>query len=73
MQTEFEAKSLKINKDAIREKLKKLGAEKVFSESMFTRMTFESAELKSRGGWIRLRDEGDNLEKNRNLKIQCSF
>lgn len=58
MQTEFEAKSIKINKDQIRTKLKALGAEVVFPEREFTRMTFDNPDLRSKGAWVRLRDEG---------------
>lgn len=59
MQIEFEAKALKIDKDQIRKKLKDLGAEQVFEEVEFTRMTFDNQEMRDRGAWIRLRDEGE--------------
>lgn len=61
MQVEFEAKAIKINKDEIRKKLKKLGAKLIFKEREFTRMTFETPELREKGAWIRLRDEGDKV------------
>jgi adenylate cyclase class 2 len=61
MKTEFEAKFLKIEKDEIRQKLKALGAEMVFSERKFRRITFDNPELRSKNAWIRLRDEGDKV------------
>lgn len=61
MQIEFEAKSPKINKDEIRKKLKELGAELVFSERKFIRMTFDTPELRSKNAWVRLRDEGEKI------------
>lgn len=59
METEFEAKYPKINKDKIRRKLKDLGAELVFSERKFIRMTFDTPELRAKDAWVRLRDEGE--------------
>jgi len=61
MQTEFEAKFPKIDKAEIREKLKDLGAELVFSERKFIRMTFDTPELRAKNAWVRLRDEGDKI------------
>ncbi len=59
MEIEFEAKYPKINKDEIRKKLKGLGAELVFAERKFIRMTFDTPNLLSKGAWVRLRDEGE--------------
>ncbi len=59
MQIEFEAKAPKIDKDSIRTKLKELGAELVFPERKFIRMTFDTPELRAKNAWVRLRDEGD--------------
>jgi len=61
MQVEFEAKYPKINKDEIREKLKKLGAELVFAEQKFIRLTFDTPELQKKNAWVRLRDEGEKI------------
>lgn len=61
MQTEFEAKYPKIEKNEIRKKLKSLGAKLVFAERKFTRMTFDTPDLKKKNAWVRLRDEGDKL------------
>ncbi len=59
MNTEIEAKFLKINKNQIRAVLKSLGAEIVFNERKFRRMTFDNPILRDNNTWIRLRDEGD--------------
>ena len=61
MNTEIEAKFLNVNKDAIREQLKALGAELVFAEKKFQRITFDNPELKAKNAWIRLRDEGEKI------------
>ena len=61
MNTEIEAKFLNINKDDLREKLKSLGAELVFAEKKFQRITFDNPELKAKNAWIRLRDEGGKV------------
>ena len=61
MQIEFEAKYPKINKNEVREKLKELGAELVFAEQKFIRMTFDTPELQGKNAWVRLRDEGDKI------------
>lgn len=61
MNTEIEAKFLNVNKDAIREQLKALGAELVFAEKKFQRITFDNPELKAKNAWIRLRDEGGKI------------
>lgn len=61
MNTEIEAKFLKIDKDKVRKKLKELGAELVFAERMFRRVTFDNQELREQGTWIRLRDEGSKV------------
>ena len=61
MDIEFEAKIIKINKDEVRVKLKQIEAELVFSEKLFTRATYDNPELKSKGAWIRLRDEGGKI------------
>ncbi len=61
MTTEIEAKFLKINKDEIREQLKRIGAQLVFAEKKFTRITFDNPDLKAKNSWIRLRDEGGKI------------
>jgi adenylate cyclase, class 2 len=58
MNIEFEAKAIKIDKGKIRAKLEELGAELVFAEREFTRITFDNPTLKKNNAWIRLRDEG---------------
>jgi adenylate cyclase class 2 len=58
MNTEFEAKAVKINKEKIRRKLKKMGAKLVFKEKKYTRVTYKLP-VKLEGGWGRLRTDGD--------------
>jgi len=62
MVTEFECRIPKVNREKIREKLKKLGAECINKEYLMRRCIFENALLKSRGEhWVRLRSEKDNI------------
>ncbi|MFA5776710.1 MAG: hypothetical protein WC988_04115 [Patescibacteria group bacterium] len=61
MKIEFEAKIIKINKNIIRDKLKTLGAELCFKEKLFTRITFDNPELRSKNTWVRLRDESGKV------------
>lgn len=71
MNTEFEAKAIKVNKDEIRKKLKNLGAKLIFKEKQYSRVTY-SLPVKLEGAWGRLRTDGDKttlaikqvLEKN---------
>jgi adenylate cyclase class 2 len=60
MYTEFEAKFANINKEAIREKLKSIGAELTKPEFMQKRVTFNLPK-KEAGKWLRVRDEGDKI------------
>jgi len=57
MNTEFEAKAIKIDKEEIRRKLKKLGAKLVFKEKQYSRVTY-ILPSKLEGGWGRLRTDG---------------
>lgn len=56
-QHEYEAKFLKIDVDALRDRLQAAGAERVFGKTMFTRLIFENDAVKGEQ-WLRLRDEG---------------
>lgn len=60
MEIEYEATFANINKDIIREQLKKAGATLVKPEFLMKRIVFElplGHEIP--GGWLRVRDEGD--------------
>lgn len=60
MDTEYEATFIKINKEEIREKLKKSGGILIRPEFLQKRIVFnlpEGHEIK--GGWLRVRDEGN--------------
>lgn len=62
MQIEYEATFTNINKDEIRQKLKKAGARLINPEFLQKRYVFnlpKSHEIK--GGWARVRDEGDKI------------
>lgn len=60
MQIEYEATYININKDEIREKLKNAGASLIRPEFLQKRVTFNlPAGHEIKGGWIRVRDEGD--------------
>lgn len=63
MQTETEAKFLDIDKEALRELLKKNGATLVHEERLMQRKNFDypDARLEAIGGWVRVRNEGDKV------------
>ncbi len=62
MDIEYEATFQKIDKNEIRERLKKVGAKLLRSEFLQKRIVFnlpKGHEIK--GGWLRVRDEGDKI------------
>jgi adenylate cyclase class 2 len=62
MQIEYEATYPNINKDQIRERLKKAGAKLTRSEFMQKREVFNLPKgHEVYGGWLRVRDEGDKV------------
>lgn len=62
METEFEAKFLNINKDAMRRRLAEAGAVMVRPEFMQKRVTLGVPGEESVGyTWLRVRDEGDKI------------
>jgi len=63
MQTEIEAKFLNADHDAIRAKLKKLGATREQSMRLMKRKNYDFPDLRLEkvSGWVRLRDEGDKI------------
>ena len=63
MQTEIEAKFLNTDHDAIRAKLKKLGAKLEHPKRLMRRRNFDfqSLSLDKINGWVRVRDEGDKI------------
>lgn len=60
MQTEFEAAFLKVNKDEVRECLKKAGAEIIYPETLFKRDVFDPP-VHTSGVWLRVRKEADKV------------
>lgn len=63
MQTEVEAKFLNANHDALRARLKELGAVCRQPMRLMRRRNFDYPDLRLQkiGGWIRVRDEGDKI------------
>lgn len=63
MQTEIEAKFLGVNHDAIRSKLKELGAECLQPMTTMKRVNMDYADkrLEKSGGWLRVRDMGNRI------------
>lgn len=62
MSIEFEATFPNIQKDLIRETLKKLGATRIKPEFMQKRTVFSLPQgHEITGGWLRVRDEGDKI------------
>lgn len=62
MEIEYEATFCNINKDEIRNKLKKVGAKLIKPEFMQKRVVFNIPKgHEIRGGWLRVRDEGDKI------------
>ncbi len=60
MEIEYEATFLEINKEEIRVKLKESGAEMVKKEFLMKREVFDLPKgYEIKGGWLRIRDEGD--------------
>ncbi len=63
METELEAKWLNIDIDAMREKLRAIGAKLESPERLMTRKVFDYPDmsLEAIGGWVRVRNEGDKI------------
>src|SRR5690606_39780002 len=64
MHTEIEAKFLGVNHDAVRQKLKSAGAERVHSMRLMRRKNYDYPDLrleKQFTGWVRVRDEGGKV------------
>lgn len=63
MQTEIEAKWLRIDINKMREKLESVGAVCVQTERTMQRKNFDYSEhtLEKIGGWVRVRNEGDKI------------
>lgn len=63
MKPEIEAKFLDVDHEALRAKLKELGAERVQPLRLTKRKNYDFSDgrLSEIGGWVRLRDEGDKI------------
>ncbi len=61
MATEYEATFLNIDKDEIRKRLEKVGAELIKPEFLQKRFNFIPPKILTKYSWIRVRDEGDKI------------
>lgn len=61
MKTEYEAKFLNVDIDDIRERLIEVGAELVKPMRLMRRVTIDTPEMQEKGGFLRVRDEGDRI------------
>lgn len=64
METEIERKYIKQDHNALRKKLKKLGAKLVKPERLMIRANYDYPDkrlAKEHDGWVRIRDEGDKV------------
>lgn len=61
MTTEIEVKFLDIDHEALRDKLRAIGAVCQQPMRLMRRVTFDSPAMKAKNGWIRVRDEGNKV------------
>jgi adenylate cyclase, class 2 len=63
MQTEIEAASLNIDLEVMRQKLRQAGATLTHESRLLRRHNFDfpDGRLQKRGGWVRIRSEGDKI------------
>lgn len=63
MAEEIEVKFLDVEHDVVRKKLKQLGAVQTHKRTLHKRKVYDYADgsLEKKGGWVRLRDEGDKI------------
>jgi adenylate cyclase class 2 len=59
MEPEYEARFLAIDVDAVRNKLHSRAASCTMPQTLMRRIVFKNADIEARGGWLRLRDEGE--------------
>lgn len=61
MKTEYEAKFVNVDVDDIRDRLRKFGAKLEKPMRLMRRVTIDSAGMKKKGAFVRVRDEGDRI------------
>lgn len=59
MKTEYEAKFLNVDIEDIRQRLQSLGATLAKPMRLMRRVTIDTPEMKQKGAFVRVRDEGD--------------
>jgi adenylate cyclase class IV len=59
MDTEIEVKFVNVSHDEIRNKLSRLGAERIYPMRLMRRVIIETPKLVAKNAYIRIRDEGN--------------
>src|SRR5207247_1578307 len=59
MDTEYEARFCNIDREAITKQLADRGAACVMSRTLMRRIVFKNRDIAERGGWLRLREQGE--------------
>jgi adenylate cyclase, class 2 len=59
MKTEYEARFLAVDVDAIIDRLRSRAATCVMPRTLMRRIVFQNADITARGGWLRLRNQGE--------------
>lgn len=61
MHTEYEARFLAVDTDAVHDRLRSLSATLTMPRTLMRRIVFKNNDIEQRGGWLRLRDEGHRI------------
>lgn len=61
MDPEFEARFLSVDVDAVCVRLRSLGAARRMPRTLMRRIVLTNQDIAGRGGWLRLRDQGENV------------
>jgi adenylate cyclase class 2 len=61
MQTEYEARFLDVDVEAVKTKLISQSATCAMPRTLMRRIVFKNDDIEQRGGWLRLRDEGHRV------------
>ncbi|MFI0445131.1 class IV adenylate cyclase [Actinomadura sp. 6N118] len=61
MEPEYEARFCDINAQAITDRLKARGAKQTLPRTLMRRIVFKNDDITAKGGWLRLRDQGDKV------------
>ncbi|GAB2846976.1 hypothetical protein GCM10022221_52850 [Actinocorallia aurea] len=61
MRTEYEARFRDIDPEAVIGRLREWGAARTMGRTLMRRIVFENDEIAAKGGWLRLRDQGEKV------------